>query len=92
MLSFGALERSNNPYIKSIRNLKLLFKKDFKSAELQLNHPFSFASEPVLEMAKEKSKSDVEVICARVTKYTSKKAAKTKVNLNRSSRSQIFFK
>ena len=36
-------------------------------------YPFSFTLETVLKMAKETNKGDVEIICAKVTKYASKK-------------------
>ena len=61
-----------------IRNVNLLFKKDFKKAELSL--PFTL--ELVIKMAKETNKRYVKSIFARVTKHVSKKVAKVKVNLN----------
>ena len=50
-----------------------LIQKSFKIAELLLKHPFFFTLETVLKMAKETNKGDVESICARVTKPTSKR-------------------
>ena len=39
-------------------------------------HPFSFTLETVLKMVKETNKEDVDIICAKVTEYASKKVAK----------------
>ena len=39
-------------------------------------YPFSFTLETVLKMVKETNKEDVDIICAKVTKYASKKVAK----------------
>ena len=43
---------------------------------------FSFMLEPLLEMAKEINKEDIESTYARVTKHTSKTVAKAEIDLN----------
>ena len=40
-------------FLMHIKNVDLLFKKDFKSAELLTKHPFSFNLESALKMTKE---------------------------------------
>ena len=45
-------------------------------------HLFSFTLETVLKMVKKTNKGDVKSMCAKVTKYASKKAAKAEVTLN----------
>ena len=67
--------------LRYIRNVNLLFKKDFKFAELPTK-TFSFSLETVLKVAKETNKGDVTSICAKVTKRASEKVAKAEANLN----------
>ena len=64
--------------LKYTRNVDLPFKKDFKFIELFTKTFFFlyFRDRP------ENSEADVEIICAKVTKYASKKAAKAEANLN----------
>ena len=64
-----------------IRNVNLLFKKDFKFAEL-LTKPSFFAYFRDIPENGEWNKVDVERICAKVTKHVSKKVAKADANLN----------
>ena len=64
-----------------IRNVNLLFKKDFKFAEL-LTKPSFFAYFRDIPENGEWNKVDVESICAKVTKHVSKKVAKADANLN----------
>ena len=64
-----------------IRNVNLLFKKDFKFAELLTKTSF-FAYFRDSPENGEWNKVDVESICAKVTKHVSKKVAKADANLN----------
>ena len=47
-------------------------RKKWKSTELLTKHPFFFTLEMDLKTTKKTNKGDVESICARVTKHTSK--------------------
>ena len=58
--------------IRYIRNVNLLFKKDFKIAELLTKTSLFFTWETVLKMAKETNKRDVKSFCAKVTKHIKK--------------------
>ena len=66
--------------LRYIKNVTLPFKKCFKFAELLTKT--SFFLETIPKMAKERNKGDVESVCVKVTKQSSKKAAKAEVNLN----------
>ena len=68
-------------FLRHLRNVNLLFKKDFKSAELLSKTSFFlyFRDRPING---EGNKGEVESICARVTKHASKKVAKAEVNWN----------
>ena len=62
-------------FVRHIRNVNLLFREDFKSAELLSKTCFFVYFRSVLKMAKETNKGGVESICARlarVTKHASK--------------------
>ena len=68
-------------FIRNISNVNLLFKKDFKSAQLLTKASFFiyFRDHP---KNGEGNKGDFKSTCARVIKYTSIKVAKAVVNLN----------
>ena len=59
-------------YVITLRYLP--FKKDLQN--FLPKHPFSFTLETVLKMVKETNKEEVDIICAKVTEYASKKVAK----------------
>ena len=67
--------------LRYIRNVNLLFKKEFKITEplTKISFFLNFRDRPT--MVKETNKGDVESICAKVTKHI-KKLTKTEVNLN----------
>ena len=69
------------PFLRYIGNVNLLFKNDFKSAELLTKTSifFYFRGWPKIG---EWSKGDVKSISTRVTKDASKRVAKAEVNLN----------
>ena len=58
--------------LRYLRHVNLLFKKNFRSAELLIKHTFFFALETVLKMAKETNKGDVKSMRAKVTKHIKK--------------------
>lgn len=65
-----------------IRYVNLLFKKDCKGVEF-LTKIYVFLYIMVdHKMAKETNKREVESICKRITKHTSKKFAKAEISLN----------
>ena len=68
-------------FIRNISNVNLLFKKNFKSAQLLTKASFFiyFRDHP---KNGEGNKGDFKSTCARVIKYTSIKVAKAVVNLN----------
>ena len=76
-------EKNNN-----FETTVVIFKaqKKWKSTELLTIHPFFFTLEIDLKTAKKTKKGDVESICARVTKHTSKAEvhhiSKAEVNLD----------
>ena len=53
-----------------MRNINLLFKKNFKGVVLLKKIHIHFTLEPILNMVNEKNKGDVESLCERVTKHT----------------------
>ena len=58
--------------LRYIRNINLLFKKDFRITERLTKTFFFFTLETVLKMAKETNKGDVESTFAKVTKHIKK--------------------
>ena len=68
-------------FLRHIRNVNLLFKKDFKRAEL-LTKTFFFLNFRDRPKNGDGDEGGVESISARVTKHASKQVAKAEVNPN----------
>ena len=75
------VQKLQQSFIRNISNVNLLFRKDFKSAQLLTKTSFFiyFRDHP---KNGEGNKGDFKSTCARVIKYTSIKVAKAVVNLN----------